>query len=82
MLLLSKGLQPVTAQHQLTVTVQKVKELVADLCSTMDRKYLRMEFNTVLSETALLDPRFKKLPFRNERATGDATKRNTTCYDP
>ncbi|GAA6217461.1 zinc finger BED domain-containing protein 4-like [Lates japonicus] len=35
MLLLCKGLQRVTAQHQQTVTMQKVKELVATLCSAM-----------------------------------------------
>lgn len=75
MLLLCKGLQRVTAQNQRTVTVQKVKDLVATLCSAMDRKFLRMEYNTVLSETTLLDPRFKKLAFSDGRATDEALQR-------
>ncbi|CAB1311734.1 unnamed protein product, partial [Coregonus sp. 'balchen'] len=75
MLLLCKGLQLVTAENQWTVTVQKVKELVAALCSAMDRKFLRMEYNTVLSETTLLDPRFKKLAFSDRRAVDEALQR-------
>lgn len=75
MLLLCKGLQRVTAENQWTVTVQKVKELVAALCSAMDRKFLRMEYNTVLSETTLLDPRFKKLAFSDGRAIDEALQR-------
>ncbi|CAB1329114.1 unnamed protein product [Coregonus sp. 'balchen'] len=65
----------VTAENQWTVTVQKVKELVAALCSAMDRKFLRMEYNTVLSETTLLDPRFKKLAFSDRRAVDEALQR-------
>lgn len=57
--------------------MQKVKEFVADLCSAMDRKYLCMEFNTVLSETALLDPSFKKLVFSDNRAVDGALQRIT-----
>ncbi|XP_060759792.1 zinc finger BED domain-containing protein 4-like [Neoarius graeffei] len=79
MLLLCKGLQQVTGQHQLTVTVQKVKELVAALCSAVDRKFLHMEFNTVLSETTLLDPRFKKLAFSDNRAVDEALQRITAA---
>ncbi|CAM4510891.1 unnamed protein product [Leuciscus chuanchicus] len=73
MLLLCKGLQRVTAQQ--TVTMQKGKELVAALCSAMDRKFLRMEYNTVHSETTLLDPRFKKLAFNDNRAVDEALQR-------
>lgn len=62
-----------TAQQ--TVTMQKVKELVAALCSAMDRKFLRMEYNTVLSETTLLDPRFKKLAFNDNKAVDEALQR-------
>lgn len=52
--------------------MQKVKELVATLCSAMDRKFLHMEYNTVLSENTLLDPRFKKLAFSDNRAVNEA----------
>ncbi|KAK2910398.1 hypothetical protein Q8A73_008113 [Channa argus] len=73
MVLLCKGLQQVTAQQ--TVTMQKVKELVANLCSAMDWKFLRIEYNTVLSETTLLDPRFKKTWIHDNRAVDEALQR-------
>ncbi|KAM4032006.1 LOW QUALITY PROTEIN: uncharacterized protein ACNLHF_019411 [Anomaloglossus baeobatrachus] len=58
MLLLCRGLQRVTAnQRDGAINTEKVKELVAALCASMERKFQRMEFNTILSETTLLDPR-------------------------
>ncbi|XP_039593067.1 uncharacterized protein LOC120515810 isoform X2 [Polypterus senegalus] len=75
MLPLCKGLQWVAAHHQRSVTVDKVKELATALSSSMDRKFLRMEYNTVLSETTALDPRFKKVAFHDSRAVDEAFQR-------
>uniref|UniRef100_A0A3Q3VLD9 Basal body-orientation factor 1 n=1 Tax=Mola mola TaxID=94237 RepID=A0A3Q3VLD9_MOLML len=38
----------------------------------MDRKFYKIEYNTVLSETTILDPRFKKLAFSDNRAVDEA----------
>ncbi|KAL7875152.1 hypothetical protein SRHO_G00061220 [Serrasalmus rhombeus] len=75
MLILCKGLQRVTAEHQTRVTTGKVRELVDALCASMERKFHRMEYNTVLSETTILDPRFKKLAFNDNRAVDEALQR-------
>ncbi|KAK7881407.1 hypothetical protein WMY93_029816 [Mugilogobius chulae] len=45
----------------------------------MDRKFHRMEYNSVLSETTILDPRFKKLAFNDNRAVDEALQRVTTA---
>lgn len=79
MLILCKGLQRVTAEHQTRVTTGKVKELVDALCASMDRKFHRMEYNTVLSETTILDPRFKNLVFNDNRAVDEALQRITAA---
>ncbi|XP_076737306.1 zinc finger BED domain-containing protein 4-like [Maylandia zebra] len=79
MLILCKGLQRVTAEHQTRVTTGKVKELVDALCASMDRKFHRMEYNAVLSETTILDPRFKKLVFNDNRAVDEALQRITAA---
>lgn len=81
MLLLCKGLQRITAHHQTegTVTTGKVTELVTALCASMERKFHRMEYNTVLSETTVLDPRFKKLAFNDNRAVDEALQRLTAA---
>ncbi|KAM9546144.1 zinc finger BED domain-containing protein 4-like [Salvelinus alpinus] len=70
MILLFKGLQRITAsrQREANVSTGHVTELMDTLCSSMDRKFHRMEYNHVLSETAALDPRFKKLAFSDARA--------------
>ena len=49
MFIMCKGLQRVSAEHQTRVTTGKVKELVDALCASMDRKFHRMEYNTVLN---------------------------------
>lgn len=86
MLILCKGLQRVTAEHQTRVTTGKVTELVTALCASMDRKFHRIEYNTVLSETTMLDPRFKKLAFSDNRAVDEALQRITAsaarCSQP
>ncbi|CAL8403349.1 unnamed protein product [Arctogadus glacialis] len=45
----------------------------------MDRKVHRMEFNNVLSETTVLDPRFKRLAFNDNQAVDEALKRGTAA---
>ena len=79
MLILCKGLQRVTAEHQTRVTTGKVKELVDTLCGSMDRKFHRMEYNAVLSETTILDPRFKKLAFNDNRAVDEYPASQLHC---
>jgi len=79
MLIVCKGLQRVTAEHQTRVTTGKVTELVAALCASMDRKFHRIEYNTVLSESTILDPRFKKVAFNDNRAVDEALQRITAA---
>lgn len=79
MLIRCRGLQRVTAENQTTVTTSNVKELVDALCATMDRKFHRMEYNTVLSETTILDPRFKKLAFNDTKAVDEVIQRITAA---
>ncbi|XP_037389052.1 E3 SUMO-protein ligase ZBED1-like [Pygocentrus nattereri] len=79
MLILCRGLQRVTAEHQSRVTTESMKELVNSLCSSMDKKFHRMEYNTILSETTILDPCFKKVAFNDNRAVDEALQRITTA---
>nr|XP_055050305.1 E3 SUMO-protein ligase ZBED1-like [Misgurnus anguillicaudatus] len=82
MIVLCKGLQRITANRQReanATTTRQVIELMEFLCSSMDRKFHRMEYNHVLSETAALDPRFKKLAFSDARAINEALKRITSA---
>ncbi|CAK6972749.1 hypothetical protein E1301_Tti021870 [Scomber scombrus] len=70
-----KGLQRVTVLNQQNVMVDKAKELANALCASMDRTFLRMEYDPVLSETTALDPRFKKFAFSDNRAVNEALQR-------
>jgi hypothetical protein len=74
MLILSRGLQRVTTEHQSRVTTACVKDLVNSLSSSMDKKFHRIEYNAVLSETTILDPRFKKADFSASSTTEQSTK--------
>lgn len=60
----------VTASKRLPLYKGEVKELATALCSTMDRRFLRMEYNTVLSETAALDPRLKRTRIYRQQSCG------------
>lgn len=79
MLPLCRGLQKITAYHQTQATKESVVEMVAVLCTSMDRRFHRMEYNIVLSETTVLDPRFKKLAFNDDRAVDEALQRITAA---
>ncbi|XP_076118622.1 E3 SUMO-protein ligase ZBED1-like [Alosa pseudoharengus] len=81
MIILCKGLQRVTAKLQRdgTVTLEKVIELVNALCASMERRFHRMEFNPILAETTILDPRLKKLAFHDSRAVEEAIQRVTAA---
>ena len=72
---LCKGLQRVTVFNQRNVMVDKAKELANALCASMDRTFLRMEYDPVLSETTALDPRFKKFAFSDNKAVDEALQR-------
>ncbi|KAK1906602.1 Zinc finger BED domain containing protein 1 [Dissostichus eleginoides] len=78
MLLLCRGLQKITAYNQTQVTKRKVTELVTALSTSMDRKSHRMEYNTVLSESTVLDPRFKRLAFIDNCAVDEALQSNSS----
>lgn len=67
------------ADLQTRVTTGTVKELVDALCASMDRKLHRMENNAVLSETTILEPRYKKLVFNDNRAVDKALQRITAA---
>ncbi|KAM4028706.1 E3 SUMO-protein ligase ZBED1-like isoform 1-T1 [Anomaloglossus baeobatrachus] len=81
MLILCRGLQRVTSQRQTdgTVTTSKVTELVTSLIASMDGRFQKMEYNILLSESTILDPRFKKLAFNDSRAVDEALKRITAA---
>lgn len=79
MLILCRGLQKITLYQQTQVTKGKVGELVTALTASMDRKFHKMEYNTILSETTVLDPRFKKLAFNDNRALDEALQRVTVA---
>ncbi|KAI4818229.1 hypothetical protein KUCAC02_011581 [Chaenocephalus aceratus] len=79
MLLLCRGLQKITAYNQTQVTKRKVTELVTALSTSMDRKFHRMEYNTVLLESTILDPRFKRLAFNDNCAVDEALQRVTAA---
>ncbi|XP_034006677.1 zinc finger BED domain-containing protein 4-like [Trematomus bernacchii] len=74
-----RGLQKITAYNQTQVTKRKVTELVTALSTSMDRKFHRMEYNTVLSESTVLDPRFKRLAFNDNCAVDEALQRVTAA---
>ena len=64
-------------QTEVTVTTGKVTEFVTALCASIERKLHRMTYNTVLSETTVLHPRFKKPAFNDNRAVDEALHRVT-----
>lgn len=80
-IILCRGLQTITNHHQISelITTEKVAELVTTLSSSMERRFHRMEYNAVLSDTSILDPRFKKLAFNESTAVDDAVQRLTTA---
>lgn len=55
MILLCRGLQRVTAQHLSlgTIVSGKVVELVNSLSASMERKFHRIEYNSVFAECAV-----------------------------
>ena len=48
------------------------------LRSSMNEKFHGMEYIHILAETAVLDPRFKKLAFSDARAIDEALQRITS----
>lgn len=77
MLILCRGLQRVTTEQLSRITTESVRELVNSLCATMDKKFHRMEYKAVLSQTTILDPCFKKVAFNDNRAVDEALQRIT-----
>lgn len=80
MIILCRGLQTATAQHIAmgTVASEKIVEMVNALSASMERKFHRMEYNSVFAESAMLDPRFKKLAFNDNKAADEAVQKLTS----
>ncbi|XP_040582127.1 zinc finger BED domain-containing protein 4-like [Lepeophtheirus salmonis] len=78
MLILCRGLQRVTVENQTSILTANVKELVNTLCAMMNKMFHRLEYNIVLSETTILDPRFKKLAFNDTTAFDETVQRITS----
>ncbi|CAB4060257.1 unnamed protein product [Lepeophtheirus salmonis] len=78
MLILCRGLQRVTVENQTSILTANVKELVNTLCAIMNKMFHRLEYNIVLSETTILDPRFKKLAFNDTTAFDETVQRITS----
>ena len=80
MIILCRGLQTATTQHIAmgTVASEKIVEMVNALSASMERKFHRMEYNSVFAESAILDPRFKKLAFNDNKAVDEAVQKLTS----
>ena len=60
------------------VASEKVVELVNALSTSMEKKFHRMEYNSIYAESTVLDPRFKKLAFDNDVAVDGAVQKITS----
>lgn len=80
MIILCRGLQTAIAQHIAmgTFAPGKIVELVNALSASMERKFHRMQCNSVFAESAILDPRFKKLAFNDNKAVDEAVQKITS----
>lgn len=73
---MARGLQRATAHRQRSSsTHQPVREMVNILMAELTKRFGGIEQVNVLAEAALLDPRFKKHAFTNERHAEDAVTR-------
>lgn len=64
-----------TTEQQTRVTTGEVTELQAALWPSMNRKFHKIEYNTIPSKTTTLDPRLKKLAFNENRAADETLQR-------
>ena len=78
-IILASGLQMLTACHLRTGHFKQpvVVSLLSALNSEMAKHFHRIEFNSLLAECSILDPRFKRKAFSNEQAANEAIQRLT-----
>ncbi|KAK3854720.1 hypothetical protein Pcinc_038814 [Petrolisthes cinctipes] len=81
MIILCRGLQIATTHHQTsgTISTENITEMVQVISASMEKRFHRMEFNNVLAEASVLDPRFKKLAFNDSTALDEAVQRLKTA---
>ncbi|XP_063050592.1 E3 SUMO-protein ligase ZBED1-like [Engraulis encrasicolus] len=78
-ILLARGLQRMTANHLRSNHFKEnmTLDLLRALTDQMANRFLRMEYHTLLSESSILDPRFKKKAFSDGQAAIEAVQRLT-----
>ncbi|KAK3888618.1 hypothetical protein Pcinc_007344 [Petrolisthes cinctipes] len=81
MIILCRGLQIATTHHQTSgaISTENITEMVQVLSASMEKRFHRMEFNNVLAEASVLDPRYKKLAFNDSTALDEAVQRLKTA---
>ena len=69
-----------TSVQHITAGSRDVSVRLGDqLCSQMRRRFLNIESNSLLASATLLDPRMKKLGFRDAGSSEQAVRRITCC---
>ena len=80
-IILARGLQRVNANHLRSGCFKQpvVVSLLTALNAEMAKRFHRIEFNALLSESSILDPRFKRKSFSDDQAATEAIQRLTTA---
>ena len=80
-IILARGLQRVNANHLRSGCFKQpvVVSLLTALNAEMAKHFHRIEFNALLSESSILDPRFKRKSFSDDQAATEAIQRLTTA---
>lgn len=60
------------------MSTEDITEMMQVLSASMEKRFHGMEFNNILAEASLLDPRFKKLAFNDSTAIDEAVQRLKT----
>ncbi|CAK6969319.1 zinc finger BED domain-containing protein 1-like [Scomber scombrus] len=78
-IILARGLQRLTANYLRTGRFKQplVVSLLSTLNAEMAKSFHRIEFHTLLSESSILDPRFKRKAFSDDQAANEAIQRLT-----
>ena len=80
-IILARGLQRVIANHLRTGRFKRplVVSLITALNAEMAKRFHRIEFNSLLWESSILDPRFKRKTSSDDQAATEAFQRLTTA---
>lgn len=71
-IVLARGLQRATADVRLNTTTAAAQGVIDSLCASMTSRFHRIHANHILADSAVLDPRFKRMAFPDAR-TADKT---------